>query len=253
MTMRTTTLNHIVQSELFKRGFSEFEGDTPNTDFFDLGKFNFYDNDYQFIQKILRFDDDVQVITNWLFNGFSLQEKEYDLHFKKTFMFRFMNRQINRQTIEAFQMELATTFLSHEDFINRLYMDIDLFLTQTDKNKQDNLSQSEQANKQKEKQTTDGNTLTDNRQAFADLPQSSINLDVDNTVMAHASDNTISKNKQANKQTNDSLSEGETTNQTTGVTTGESKSFKLDELLKTNGLLDKVLEQFDRKCFLQIF
>lgn len=251
--MVTTTLYKIIQSELFKQGNNEFEGDSPNTSVFPLGKFNYYDDDYQFMDKVLKYDDDVESIVNWLFNGLALQEKEFDTHFKKAFMFRFMNRQINRQTIEAFKMELATNFLVHEDFINRLYMDIDLFLTQTGKDKQDNLSKSNQQNKQTNKQTSDGNTTTDNRQAFADLPQSSANLNIDDDTMEHATDNTISKNKQTNHQTNDTLTDGETFNESTGVTAGENKKFQLDEFLKTNGLLETVLNQFDKKCFLQVF
>ena len=59
--------------------------------------------------------------------------------------------------------------------------------------------------------------------------------------MKSADDNTISRNKQKNNQ------------QTDGTTKGTSKEYQLDQLLKTNGLLDTILDDFDRKCFLQFW
>src|SRR5699024_12111610 len=102
------------------------------------------------------------------------------------------NRQINRQTVEAFKMELLSTFISNETFINTLYEDLEKYIEQT------NTTNGE--NNQINKQLNDGSTTTDNRQALADLTQTSNNLDVDNTVMDHATDNTISRTKQKNKQ-----------------------------------------------------
>lgn len=235
--MVTTTLYKIIQSELFKQGNNEFEGDSPNTSVFPLGKFNYYDDDYQFLAKVLKYDDDVESIVNWLFNGLSLNKDEFDLHFKKAFIYRFANRQINKQTIESFKMDLITTFLVNEDFINRMYEDVDLFLTQTGENSQKNIQESKHIN--------DSTSTTDNRQAYADLPQSSTNLNVDDDVMKYATDNTISKNKQTNKQKSDDLA--------TGTTRGSNKSYHLDELMKTKGMLENILDLFDRKCFLQVF
>lgn len=235
--MVTTTLYKIIQSELFKQGNNEFEGDSPNTSVFPLGKFNYYDDNYQFLAKVLKYDDDVESIVNWLFNGLSLNKDEFDLHFKKAFIYRFANRQINKQTIESFKMDLITTFLVNEDFINRMYEDVDLFLTQTGENSQKNIQESKHIN--------DSTSTTDNRQAYADLPQSSTNLNVDDDVMKYATDNTISKNKQTNKQKSDDLA--------TGTTRGSNKSYHLDELMKTKGMLENILDLFDRKCFLQVF
>src|SRR5699024_5058452 len=63
--------------------------------------------------------------------------------------------------------------------------------------------------------------------------------------MDHATDNTISRNKQKNKQ--------ETEGETSGKTESENKTYQLDELLKSNGLLEQVYDIFDRKCFLQVW
>ena len=145
------------------------------------------------------------------------------------FLYRFINRQINRQTVESFKMQLLYTFLNHQDFLNRLAKDLDQYLT--------NATEQEQINQQ----LTDGTTTNDNRQAFASLPQTNVNIDVNDTNMKSADDNTISRNKQKNNQ------------QTDGTTKGTSKAYQLDQLLKSNGILDTILDDFDRKCFLQFW
>ena len=237
MAMETTTIFKIIQSELMKN--EHYEIVTPDdTQYFDPPlDFIWYDDEKQFTTKILKYDDDVSEIVNHLFGGLSLIDKEHDKHFKKSFVNRFVNRQINRQTIESFKMELVATFLSHEDFINTVYEDIEKYIQQTNTTKQET--------NQINKQLNDGTSTTDNRQAFADLPQSSTNLDVDNTIMDHATDNTISRNKQTDKQ--------ETEGETSGKNESENKTYQLDELLKSNGLLEQVYDIFDRKCFLQVW
>src|SRR5699024_10463562 len=144
---------------------------------------------------------------------------------------RFVNRQINRQTVEAFKMELLSTFISNETFIKTLYEDLEKYIEQTNTTN----GETNQINKQ----LNDGTSTTDNRQTFADLHQSSTNLDVDNTIMDHETDKTISKNKQETKQ--------ETEGETSGKNESENKTYQLDELLKSNGLLEQVYDIFDRK------
>lgn len=216
----TTTLFKYIQSELIKRGLNEFEKD---------GELILFDSKQQFMNKIFTYDDDVASIMNDLFIQQSLNDLENDHHFKKVFLYRFVNRQINRQTIESFQLELANVFLSQADYINRIYEELEQYLT--------GASQSNQSTKQ----VNDGQTTTDSRSAFSDLPQSSTNLDVDNTIMTAASDNTVSRNKQTNQQASD------------GTQSTHSKSYQLDQLLKTSGIMEQILNQFDRKCFLQIY
>ena len=219
--MKTTTLFKIIQSELLKEGFNEFVDEDGNLIFFD--------SEVQFTSKILSYDEDIKKIMNDLFSNHQLDDQVFDEQFKKMFLYRFINRQINRQTVESFKMQLLYTFLNHQDFLNRLAKDLDQYLT--------NATEQEQINQQ----LTDGTTTNDNRQAFASLPQTNVNIDVNDTNMKSADDNTISRNKQKNNQ------------QTDGTTKGTSKAYQLDQLLKTNGLLDTVLDDFDRKCFLQFW
>src|SRR5699024_9199472 len=130
-----------------------------------------------------------------------------------------------------------STFISNETFINTLYEDLEKYIEQTNTTN----GETNQINKQ----INDGTSTTDNRQAFADLHQSSTNYDDNNTVMYHATDNTITRNKQKNKK--------ETEGETSGKTESENKTYQLDELLKSNGLLEQVYDIFDRKCFLQVW
>ena len=219
--MKTTTLFKIIQSELIKEGFNEFVDEDGNLIFFD--------SEHQFTSKILSYDEDIKNIVNDLFSNVQLDDQVFDEQFKKMFLYRFINRQINRQTVESFKMQLLYTFLNHQDFLNRLGKDLDQYLT--------NATEQEQINQQ----LTDGTTTNDNRQAFASLPQTNVNINVNDTNMKSADDNTISRNKQKNNQ------------QTDGTTKGTSKAYQLDQLLKTNGLLDTILDDFDRKCFLQFW
>ena len=225
----TTTLFNVIRSELIKKGLNEFVDDEGN-----LVLFN---EEHQFMTKIFSYDEDVSEIVDNLFSGLSLKDPDHDIHFKKTFIYRFINRRINRQTIESFKLELLSVFMSHQDYINRVYLDMDKYVTQT--------ATSESQNKQTNNQLIDGTTTSDNRSAFADLPQSTVNLDVDNTVMQYPSDNTISRNKQTNRQ--------ETDGETLGEHVSENKVYRLDELFKTNGILEDIFNKFDQKCFMQVW
>lgn len=225
----TTTLYNYIRSELIKKDLNEFVDDNGNLIFFE--------EEHQFLTKILSYDADVSSIMDKLFTGVSLDTREFDEHFKKGFVSRFLERRINRQTIEAFRLQLLSTFLTNKRYINVIYADLDKYIHQESAN--------EQINSQKNQQKTDGEALTDNRQAFANLPQNNVQLDVNSTVMESASDNTISRNRQTNNQNSMTFADGETTMQ--------NRSYQLDELLKLNGLEERIYNEFDRKCFMQIW
>lgn len=217
----TTSLYNFIQTELIKQGLNEFEDAE--------GRLILFDKKHQFMQKIISYDEDVAKIVDDLFLNLSLENAENDYHFKKTFLLRFVNRKINRQTIEAFQLELMNVFLTNEFYINQVYQDLDKYMTGT--------SDSDQINKQ----VNDGTTISDHRQAYAELPQNSVNIDVDDTVMTSASDNTISRNKQSNQQATD------------GNTKTESKNYALDQLIQSSQVMEQIFLTFDKKCFLQFW
>lgn len=237
MSLVTTTLYKYIQSELIKNGSNEITNPKDDSYFYPPLDFVWFDDEVQFTTKILKYDEDIKKIVNDLFGGLTLKNSEHDTHFKKGFINRFIDRQINRQTIEAFKMQLVATFLSKEQFLNTTYENMEKFMLQNTVN--------DQQNNQTNKQSTDGKTTSDNRSAFADLPQSSTNLDVDNNEMKHATDNTISKNRQENNQTVD--------NESTGNTRNDNKVYSFDELMKGGSVLDQLYNDFDVKCFLQIW
>lgn len=215
------TLFNYYKSELINRGLNEFVNAQ--------GDLIFFKKEKQFMTKILTYDEDIQEITNDLFGDLKIEGASNDYHFKKMFLFRFINRQINRQTIESFQLQIMTTFLSNQHFIQRIYEDIEKFMVSENR--------SQQTNQQK----SDGNTITDNRSATSELPQSNVQLDVDSSIMETANDNSISKNKQRNQSQSD------------GETISENQSYQIDQLLKANGLMDMIMDKFDRACFIQIW
>ena len=224
-----TTIFKIIQSELINNGYDEFVDEN--------GDLIFFDNNKQLTRKILLFDNDVQRVVNDLMIGIELENPVHDMHFKKAFVYRFLNRKINRQTIDAFQYELLATFLSKQDYINAIYEDIEKFILQE--------NTTNQTNNQNNEQETNSNNLNDSRSAYANLPQSEVNLDVDNTTISTADDNTVSRNKQVTQQTSNNKTNGETLN--------KSNQYKLDELIKSSNLLSNILDEFDLKCFMQIF
>ena len=96
--LTTTTLYKIVQSELYALGHDHEIVDKE-------GNLVFFDNKFQVMSKIMSYDEDIKNIVNHLFNGYGLEKEEHDTHFKKMFFYRFINREINRQTVESFMFE----------------------------------------------------------------------------------------------------------------------------------------------------
>lgn len=258
--LTTTTLYKIVQSELYALGTTHEIVDKE-------GNLVFFDNNFQVMSKVMSYDNDIETIVDKLFNNMKLNNTIHDQHFKKTFFFRFINREINRQTIESFMLELTATFLQSQDYINRVYTDMEKYILGYSENNNDNKEDSKDLKNSTSKSdssnnsesTSTGNTTTDNRQARSDLPQSNINLDVNNTIMSTANENDISRNKQNNSQTNTdeqtSSNETENKDQSESHSTGESnsisKTYQLDQLFKTNNVLERIMNEFDKKCFMQ--
>src|SRR5699024_12361872 len=82
------------------------------------------------MSKIMSYDEEIKKIVNHLFNGYGLEKEEHDTHFKKMFFYRFINREINRQTVESFMFELMSTFMINQGHINRVYNDLEKYILQ---------------------------------------------------------------------------------------------------------------------------
>ena len=70
----TTTLNEYINGELSRLGRNEFVNN---------GNLTIFDDEFQFIQKILKYDDDVHnIVTKKIFKGYELPITEVDRYFK---------------------------------------------------------------------------------------------------------------------------------------------------------------------------
>ena len=115
MSKHTTTLMEIIQGELQRAGFNEFVND---------GKLTFDNKEYAFIQKVLRFDDDVKkIVDNTFFKGFKFNDERIDRYFKEAFTTRFLDREIGRQTVEAFAGLVLYETIIREEYIFRVFGD----------------------------------------------------------------------------------------------------------------------------------
>lgn len=294
MARYTTTLMDILKGELQKRGFNEFVND---------GNLTFNDKSYAFIQKILRFDEDVKdIVDDVIFQGFRFNDERIDRYFKQSFVTRFLDREINRQTVEAFGTQVLHYTIIREDYIftvfgSELYKYLENHVdynadqtgntvedeTQNQTNEQTQNQNNEETQNETQNQNNTSNTDTNNQNVSSDreltssLPQSEINLDVDNDILLYGDSNTISKNKTTNdgneKTTGESDSTGETT--TTGKqdstmnasqdstrntnqdsTSNQkslSKTYLLENLDKIYTMRERLYNDYDKKCFLQIW
>lgn len=294
MSKHTTTLMEIIQGELQRAGFNEFVND---------GKLTFDNKEYAFIQKVLRFDDDVKkIVDETFFKGFRFNDERIDRYFKEAFTTRFLNREIGRQTVEAFAGLVLYETIIREEYIFRVFGD-ELYkylenhvdykgevIGNTIEDETQNQINEELQNQTSEENTdtttnetysedtqSNGTNVADSREATARLPQSEINMNVDNDVLTFADDNTITKNKTSTtdeSNTNgsrDTTSNSKTTGQqdsTTNATSDStrnsnqdttsnqktySKTYLMENLEKLYSTRERIFNDYDRKCFLHIW
>lgn len=294
MSKHTTTLMEIIQGELQRAGFNEFVND---------GKLTFDNKEYAFIQKVLRFDDDVKkIVDETFFKGFKFNDERIDRYFKEAFTTRFLDREIGRQTVEAFAGLVLYETIIREEYIFRVFGD-ELYkylenhvdykgevIGNTIEDETQNQINEELQNQTSEENTdtttnetysedttSKGTNVADSREATSTLPQSEMNMNVDNDVLTFADDNTITKNKTTTNDesntngsrdtTSNSKTTGEqdsTTNATTDTTRNSnqdttsnqktySKTYLMENLEKLYATRERIFNDYDRKCFLHIW
>lgn len=294
MAKYTATLMEIIQSELQNMGRDEF---------INKGHLTFNDSEFAFIQKVLRYDEDVQKIVNRVFfKGFRFNDERIDRYFKESFVTRFIDREIGRQTVEAFASQVLYVTLTREDYIYTVFgQEMQKYMEQhTETISEDRGKGLENTTEQGQtKQRTQDKThedyrddtnekyqdtsheedvsRSDNRSAEATLPQSEVNLNVDNTVLDYADTNNISRDKSAgtkdteSKGTKDVHSEGDkdgtldsrvngesdskrnSQNETQANHEGLTKTYLVDNLEKIKNMRDEIFNIYDKKCFLHIW
>lgn len=213
MTRYTTTVFDLIKSELINSGKSEF---------YTNNNIVFNNDEYVFIKKIMRFDEDVKkIVDKMFFQNEKLSTTDSDTHFKKIFVNRFLNRQIGRQTVEDFSSQVMYVYLLNEDYINSLYNDSEKYLKELNENnsKGNNTNQN------------------DNRTLHTTLPQSQVNLNVEDTELAYGDTNTLTRNKDTSNNNNETI----------------STNYNLDILIKIKPLLEEIFIEFDKNCFMQVF
>lgn len=213
--MKTVSLYRYLSGELY------YLDNTPYLSK-DKNYINYFNNGY--MKKIQKFTPEVQKIVNeniFLFN--TLPDESADLSFKKMFIHHFLAREIAFQSVELFSTKVASTFLSNYGVLDNYYTNLSNMLENNTETSADN------------------NTSTTNNQRsiISTVPQNRVNLDLDNNTLDYADTNTIQKNVSENNGTN----------------TSNSKSYKLDDLVKLqdSSFLVNILNKFDKNCFLQVW
>src|SRR5699024_8846662 len=290
----TTTLMEIIQGELQREGFNEMIND---------GNLTINDPSFAFIQKVLHFDDDVKkIVDDKIFKSFRFNDERIDRYFKEAFTTRFLDREIGRQTVEAFASLVLYETIIREDYIftvfgDELYKYLENHVdykgevigntiedetqnhineeiqNQTSEEKTDNTSNETY----KEDTTSKGTNVSDSREATSTLPQSEMNMNVDNDVLTFADDNTITKNKTTTTDKSNTTGERDTkgntitngkqntttndTNDTTSKSNQDttsnqktySKTYLMENLEKLYATRERIFNDYDRKCFLHIW
>lgn len=155
----------------------------------------------------------IAVVNESLFGNVKLSDTKFDNYFKRAYINRFLDRQIMFQTLDLYRSKNISYFLTQKEFLDKLFADLDKYLQSNTTGKSNNVHKY--------------------RSAFQDLPQSQVNLMLDSDVMYTATNNTV-------------------TNQS-NETNSDSGQFNLDTLLKYRQIMEQILNEFDRKCFMQIY
>lgn len=262
MSKHTTTLMEIIQSELQRDGHNEF---------YNFGQLSFNNNDYAFIQKVLHFDEDVKkIVDNTIFKGFRFKDERIDRYFKEAFTTRFLDREIGRQTVEAFASLVLYETIIREDYIytvfgSEVYKYLENHVDFNSDEIQNQINEETKDDTQNENYNDDtksnGKDVSSDRELTSSLPQSEINLDVDNDVLLYGDSNTIAKNKtnrddQENRTGNrDTVGNSKTngTQDTTGNQKSLQKTYLMENLEKLYTIRERLFNDYDKKCFLHIW
>ncbi len=155
------------------------------------------------------------------FSGYILSDEKADRFFKKMFVNRFLVREIGFQTVDIFRTRLIGLLLQYEQYIVNTYTNFEkMFTGHTENSTQQN-----------------GQGLNKQRYAHVSLPQNNVNIDLNNDIAEYADINDLTNNSSNNQNNSKTVSD----------------KFSPDVLAKLENVYQKVLDEFDRKLFLQVF
>ena len=216
--MKTTaSLMDIIQSELINKGLNEFVNKVDG-----VTQITRNDDQFTFIRKVAQYDEDVQaVVDRTFFMNFKFKNDTTDLFFKRSFVTRFLDRQIANQTVDLFANHLVSFSILNEAFIDNLVMNFEKYLNGD--------SSTDTKNTTNEKDGHNDANIT--------LPQDNVSLDLTKNTADYADTNDIYR---ASADT---------------VATGNNHSngYNSDVLDKMAEQWDNLMYRFDKKLFLQIW
>ena len=216
--MKTTaSLMDIIQTELINNGLNEFVNKVDG-----VTQITRNDDQFTFIRKVAQYDDDVQaVVDRTFFMNFKFQNATTDLFFKRSFVTRFLDRQIGNQTVDLFANHLVSFSILNEAFIDNLVMNFEKYLNGD--------SNTETKNTTNEKDGHNDANIT--------LPQDNVSLDLTKNTADYADTNDIYR------AFADTVATGN----------NHSNAYNADVLDKMAEQWDNLMYRFDKKLFLQIW
>lgn len=236
--MKTTTIYRILISELEKQGFNYFQDEKT-------GKVR-YLSDEALENKILTYDEDIDYIVSVvLFNNNYIHNNQADQAFKYLWVNRFLNREIKYQSLTLFTAKNTALFYQYANLILAYFRDFDKYLTGETQSETENKSDSK--GKTTSEKTDTGKTNNVNLQSS--LPQTEVKVDIDNPNLSYADDITTATAKTDNK----GLSKTDNTQEGKSTSFQKTKAFDIMKLhqFKKSNILNDILDDFDKECFLQ--
>lgn len=264
------TLYKILESELQKKGLNEFINEK--------GELVYFDNEYQFIRKIMAFDDDVyDIVNNVFFLGYTFDDDAQDRDFKESFTHLFLNREIKYQSVEVFGMKVYQVTKLLKGYINDVYQKLDDYIlnktviTGEDSSNKESESDGKQktiredTSKDESLSKTDGTNVNQNRDFKGTLPDSQLNLNLNQDTLSYGGENTISKNS--------GTTDTETVSESLGNNTGESETtdnknskesqssrnqsealtYNIDTLELKKVMHTSIFSEYDKECFIHVW
>ena len=216
--MKTTaSLMDIIQSELINNALNEFVNKVDGTP-----QITGNNDKFTFIRKVAQYDDDVQAVVNrTFFMNFKFKNDTTDLFFKRSFITRFLDRQIANQTVDLFANHLVSFSILNEAFIDNLVMNFEKYLNGD--------SSTDTKNTTNEKDGHNDANIT--------LPQDNVSLDLTKNTADYADTNDIYR------AFADTVATGN----------NHSNAYNADVLDKMAEQWDNLMYRFDKKLFLQIW
>lgn len=236
--MKTTTIYNIILGELYKKGYNYYRDEKTNK--------IIYLSDASLMQKILSYDPVVDdIVSVVFFNNNYLDLQDADIAFKYLWTSEFLNREIKYQTLEQFTAKNTALFYQYANILLAYFRDFDKYLTSNTETTQQGLNNSTNT----QNTNLNKNNTTNNNSIVSTLPQTEINMDLNNDTLPYADTNNINKTKTKSDSTTTQSSK------TDGANTQESttRSYDINKLLlfsKAN-ILKEILSEFDKACFLQ--